>query len=342
MGDTDRFRKQAPKQSVDAPGNPPGQVHPDWFWAMSGGIDSVAAFLVTRDAIHANYSKRPVMLHWDTRIGLPLNRLYLEELADTYGEMLIPVRTHEKFEDRVAKRGKFADRDDAGPPGGGQHGPVRNEVKGRQADKMMTLADLPVVVIGLRAEESDTRAEMDKVEHDDGVTEVRPVHRLSKRECARIILRHEECPINPCWLWRHPSDCFCLANGDPSELDRAEERFPWFTQRIREYEEAAQPAKDEEWSSVLGWDGLLAVERDAKQAGQKQTTITTCGGGCQREQDPRITEAFRARLNGATVEEAIALLDGLNPADVDLVAVADGGNGRAVDTVTDRPNGGER
>lgn len=307
-------RVQAPKQSVDAPGNPPGQIHPDWFWAMSGGIDSVAAYLLTRDAVHENYGKRPVMLFWDTRIGLPLNRFYLEELADTYDEQLWPLRTQEKFEDRVAKRGKFADRDDTGAPGAAQHGPVRNELKGRQADRLMTLAPLPVVILGLRAGESDERAEMDKVERKDGFTEVRPVHRLSKRDCARIILQHEKCPINPCWLWRHPSDCFCLANGDPSELDAAEDRFPWFTQRIREYEEAAEPAKENEWSSVLGWDGLRAVERDAKEHGQEQATLTTCGGGCGRKQDPRITQAFRARLDGATAAEAIAILDGLTEA----------------------------
>jgi len=328
---TERYRVQAPKQSVEAPGNPPGQVHPDWFWAMSGGIDSVAAYLLTRDAIHDNFSKRPMMLHWDTRIGLPLNRLYLEKLADTYDEMLAPIRTHEKFEHRVAKRGKFADRDDAGPPGGAQHGPTRNEVKGRQADKMMTLSDLPVVVIGLRAEESDERAKMDKIEHEDGITEVRPVHRLSKRECARIILQHEECPINPCWLWRHPSDCFCLANGDPSELDRAEERFPWFAQRIREYEEAAEA---DGWKDVLGWDGLYAVERDAKKAGQEQSTLTTCGGGCQREQDPRITEAFRAALRDDR-DAGLEILDGPDPMETDITAVADGGN-RCVHTGIDQ------
>jgi 3'-phosphoadenosine 5'-phosphosulfate sulfotransferase (PAPS reductase)/FAD synthetase len=303
------YRIQAPKRSVGAPGNPPGKIHPDWFWAMSGGIDSVAAYLLTRDALHENYGKRPVMLYWDTRIGLPLNRLYLEEVADTYDEQLWPLRTQEKFEDRVARRGKFADRDDTGPPGGGQHDPVRNELKRRQASRLMSLAPLPVVVLGLRADESDTRAEMEKVEQKDGFTEVRPVHRLSKRDCARIILKHEECPINPCWVFRHPSDCFCLANGDPSELKRAEERFPWFTQRIREYEEAAEAVDGEEWKEVLGWDGLRAVERDAKQQGQEQTKLSTCGGGCQREQDPRITRAFRAVLDGATREEAIGILD---------------------------------
>lgn len=305
-------RTQAPKQSIDHP----SKVHPDWIWAQSGGLDSTAAYLITRRALHENYGKRPVMCYWDTRIGLPLNRLYLEELADTYGEQLWPLRTQEKFEDRMAKRGKFADRDDAGPPGGGQHGPTRNEVKGRQADKLVSLADLPVIVIGMMAEESEDRAALRKVNvkrRQNGNirhVEVYPVHRLTKRECARIILRHEECPINPCWVFRHPSDCFCLANGDPSELDRAAERFPWFTQRLREYEEAAVAVDDEGWKDVLGWDGLYAVERDAKKQGQQQQTITTCGDGCQRKRDPKIVEAFRAVLDGASREEGIKILDG--------------------------------
>jgi 3'-phosphoadenosine 5'-phosphosulfate sulfotransferase (PAPS reductase)/FAD synthetase len=302
----DSHRKQAPKQSVDAPGNPPGKVHPDWFWAMSGGIDSAAAYLLTRRALHDNYGKRPVMCYWDTRIGLPLNRLYLEELADTYDEQLWPLRTNEKFEDRVAERGKFADRDDTGPPGGAQHGPVRNEVKNRQSDRLTSLADLPVFVIGFRAGESDVRAEMAKVEAKDSHVEVRPVHRLTQRDCARIILQHEECPINPCWLWRHPSDCNCLANGYTTELDRAEQRFPRFTQRIREYEEAADA---DGWKDALGWDGLYAVERDARKLGQEQTKLMTCGDGCQRQKDPAVVEAFRAVLGGASRSEGISILD---------------------------------
>jgi len=306
MTDRSTNRKQAPKQSVPPPGNPPGQIHPDWFWAMSGGIDSTAAYLLTKDALHHNYSKRPVMLTWDTRIGLPLNRIYLEKLADTYDEMLWAARTQEKFEDRVARRGKYEDRDDAGPPGGAQHSNVRNELKGRQADKLITLASLPVVVLGLRAGESEARAQMAKVEDKGDVVEVRPVHRLSKRDCLRIILQHESCPINPCWMWRHPTDCFCLANGDPSELDAVEDRFPWFAQRLREYEEAAEA---DGWRDVLGWDGLLAVEKQAKEKGQKQCTLTTCGDKCGRKQDPVITEAIRTALVDGR-REGIAVLNG--------------------------------
>lgn len=294
-------RVQAPKQTVTRT----EKVHPDWFWAMSGGVDSTAAYLLTKDALHENYSKRPMMLYYDTRIGLPLNRLYLEELADTYDEMLAPVRTHEKFEDRVAKRGKFKDRDDAGPPGAAQHGPTRNELKGRQADKMAALADLPIFVIGLRGDESQTRAKMDKVEDKRKATEVRPVHRLSKRECARIILEHEDCPINPCWLWRHASDCWCLSNGDPSELDAIEDKFPWFYQRLKEYEEAAEA---DGLRDMLGWDGLYAAEKKAKKVGQEQEKLAVCGSGCQRRQDPRIARAFWKRLEGAEVEQAVSEL----------------------------------
>lgn len=308
-------RKQAPKQPV----NGPNMAHPDWFWNMSGGIDSTAAYLVTRGALHDNYGKRPVMTYWDTRIGLPLNKLYLEELADVYGEQLWPLRTNEKFEDRVAEREKFADRDDTGPPGGAQHGPVRNEIKGRQAEKLHSLADLPVHVVGLRAEESDNRAEMPKIVEKKDHIEVYPVHRLSKRECAEIILRYDA-PINPLWLWRHPSDCFCLANGDPSELDRAQGRFPWFAQRIREYEEAAEA---DGYKDILGWDGLYAVERDAKQLGQEQEKLTTCGAGCQRRLDQRIVRAFDLRLNGATIDESVSALYPQTGAG--RKAVADGG-----------------
>lgn len=272
------------------------EPHPDWFWVMSGGVDSTAAFLLTRDALHENYQRRPVMAYWDTGIGLPLNRLYLERLADVYGEMLTVWRTHENFEDRVGREGC---------PAAPAHGKVRNELKGRQFSKLNTLADYPVHVLGLRAEESQVRARMGKVEQKRRHVEVRPVHRLTRRDCVKIILRHENCPINPCWLYRHPSDCFCLAHGDPSELDRAEERFPWFVQRMREIEEAAQTNDVE--GGLLGWGGLTGEQMDRMDGADDE--IPMCGAGCGRERYPDVIEAFEARLDGASSEEAIALLE---------------------------------
>lgn len=299
MSERGGYRKQAPKQTVKAPGNPPGKIHPDWFWSMSGGIDSTAAYLLTRRALHENFSKRPVMSFWDTRIGIDLNQFYLEELADIYGEQLWTLRTEEKFEDWVAN-------DDC--PGGGAHPNIQNEVKGRQASKLNTLATLPVHVLGLRAGESNTRAEMDKVEVKDGFVEVRPVHRLTQRQCARIILEHEGCPINPFWIWPNCfSDCGCLANGDPSELDAVEEKFPWFAQRMREIEESAEA---DGLRGTLGWDGLTAVEKSAKRQEQEQATLNTCGDGCSRERDPVVVQAFEARIHGASASEAIDILDG--------------------------------
>jgi hypothetical protein len=299
-------------------------VHPDWFWSMSGGIDSTAAFLLTKDALHENYGKRPTMVSWDTGVGLPVNRLYLEELADTYDEQLITWRTNQSFE-------RYVEENDA--PGSGAHEDVRKLLKGQQSSKLTSLADFPVFVLGIRAQESEDRAarpkvsvkrrsDNDKIRH----VEVYPAHRLTKRECARIILRHEECPINPCWLWNHASDCFCLANGDPSELEAVEGRFPWFAQRMREIEEVANA--DNELRGTLGWDGLRAVKKKAIRDGHQQSTLTTCGQGCQRKREPDVARAFRARINGASVDEALSILKEDQAKNENLVAATDGGNTR--------------
>jgi len=328
MSGTERFQIQAPMRRVDQSEH----IHPDWFWSMSGGIDSTAAYLLTKDALHENYGKRPVMVSWDTGVGLPVNRLYLEELADRYNEQLVTWRTNQSFE-------RFVDENDA--PGAGAHEDVRKLLKGQQSSKLTSLADFPVFVLGLRAQESDNRAALPKVSvkrrSDNNKirhVEIYPAHRLTKKECARIILQHEECPINPCWLWNHASDCFCLANGDPSELDSVKERFPWFAQRMREIEEAADA--DNELRGTLGWDGLRAVKKKAVRDGYQQSMLTTCGQGCQRKREPIVAKAFRARLNGVTVDEALSILEGKPPKNTDSVARADGGNSRNLHTGTDR------
>ncbi len=277
-------------------------VHPDWFWCMSGGVDSTAAYLVTREALHENYGKRPTPVYWDTGVGLPLNRLYLEELCDRYEEQLVTWRTNQSLE-------KYVEIND--PPGPGAHGDIRKLLKGQQSSKLNSLADFPVYVIGMMAEESQNRAELPKVNvkrRDSGKirhVEVYPIHRLSKIECAKIILRHEDCPINPCWTYNHATDCFCLANGDPSEVDKTEEKFPWFAQRLREIEEAADADGVE---SMLGWGGLTAVEEKAREQGQQQMTL--CGGGCSREQDSPVADAFQGVIDGRlTREQAIEFLN---------------------------------
>lgn len=286
-------RKQAPKP------------HPDWFWLLSGGVDSVAAYLLTKDALHDNYQKRPIVCYLDTRVGLPFQRLYVEELCDRYDEQLWALRTHEKFERRVAATGKFADRDDTGAPGGAQHPNVQNELKGRQQDKLADLCDgKPIYVTGIRAGESSKRAATTKGEEQRKNWYVKPVFTLSKEDCARIILQHEDCPINPAWTWHHFTDCGCLSNGDPSELDKVEERFPWFAQRMREIEEAAEA---DGLRSVLGWDGLAAFEKSARKHGQTQMTL--CSEDCQRRQPSRVSRAFEARIRGASASEAIDILD---------------------------------
>jgi hypothetical protein len=216
------------------------------------------------------------------------------------------LRTHEKFEDRVAGRGKFADRDDSGAPGGALHPDVQRELKGRQREKLADLCeDKPLYVTGIRAGESPQRAEKPKGEDKRKARFVKPVYSLTKEECARIILQHEDCPINPVWIWRGViGDCGRLCNGDPSELDETEKRFPWFVQRLREYEEAADA---DGLRGVLGWDGLTANEKNARRQGQQQLSL--CGQGCRRRRDPVVVRAFRTTIH-ANREEGIAVLDG--------------------------------
>lgn len=314
---TDRFRKQAPKLV--------GGEHPDWFWLVSGGIDSVAAFLLTKDALHENYGKRPVMVYLDTRVGLPVNRLYVEQLADAYGEQLWTLRTHEKFEDRIAKRGKYADRDDAGPPGAALHSDVQNELKGRQRETLANRVEPTIYVTGIRSGESEERASHPKGEVSRGIRYVKPVYELTKRECAEIILRHPECPIHPGWWWNHYTDCGCGSNGDPSENDTVEKRYPAFGRRIREYEEAIP---NDGVKSMLGWDGLTAEEKRARNQGQRQLSL--CGDGCQRRVPMPIERAFKVRCYGATVEEAVGVLYEETdlwkdyPVEQDLIPATDG------------------
>lgn len=271
-------RKQGPKP------------HPDWFWMMSGGVDSTATYLTSREALHDNFGKRPVMVYLDTGVGLPINRLYVERLADYFDEMLFDIRTNEHFEDWVEERGA---------PGGKDHTPVRNRLKMRQVSKLSTISDDALFVLGIRADESPARAKFGKFRQQDRSREIYPVYNLSRVDCARIILE-SGCPINPCWLYRSPSDCFCLSNGDPSELEFIKDKFPWFYQRMKEIEEAADA---EGLRSMLGWDGVTKEDEMMEAVG------SLCSSGCEREEDPFIRKAFEMKLEGSTTEEAIKILE---------------------------------
>ena len=286
---------------------------------MSGGIDSTAMYLLTRDAIRDNFHKRALMVYFDTRIGIPLNRFYLEELADQYDEQLWTLRTQEQFEERLQEDGA---------PGAPMHGQVRNELKGRQADKLNTLSDDPVHLIGIRRDESESRSKFGKVSDKRKCREVYPILNLSKKDCARVILEHDA-PINPFWIWPGLfSDCGCLANGDPSELDAVAEKFPAIAQRLREYEESIEA---DGLRGELGWNGLTANEQKAKQQGQEQMTL--CGDGCTRRRDPAIVQAFRARIDGATIAEAVELLEQDRYEAPAKEAIADGGITEMTDEV---------
>ena len=298
--------------SADHRQRAPGRVenHPDWVLSLSGGIDSTAAALVVTDAIETteaggNFAKKPIAVYLDTRTGAPLNRLYVEQLADYLDVQLWTLRTDEKFE-------AWLRRD--GAPGPGAHPNVRNELKDRQVSKLVTVLGDPHMVLGFAADESGPRAEFSKVRELARHVEVYPVHRLTRRERAATILRHEDCPRNP--LWSHPAaiaDCGCLCNGDPSELDKTADLFPAFAQRLREWEEAIA---HEGLEATLGWGGLTAVEQSAIESGQQQATIPMCSDGCQRERVPSVAAAFRADAHGATLAESLSILREDTPAKV--------------------------
>jgi 3'-phosphoadenosine 5'-phosphosulfate sulfotransferase (PAPS reductase)/FAD synthetase len=287
-----------------APGKP--AEHPDYFISLSGGVDSTAAALTVLPAIRSlrdcgNMAKKPVSLYLDTRTGVPLNRFYVEILADWLDIQLWTLRTEEKFE-------SWLQRD--GAPGPGAHEFVRNELKNRQVSKIATLADNPYFVLGIAADESDTRAEFGKIREMERHTELLPVHRLSRKERVEIVIR-SGAPINP--LWIHPdviSDCGCLCNGDPSELDKTEQLFPKFASKLRRWEESISHdgVKD-----TLGWGGLDPSKRRAREQEQTQATLPMCGAGCSRERDPAEVRAFRAIAHDKSKSVAIAKLHGEPP-----------------------------
>lgn len=285
-------RKQAPGKA---------DTHPDWVLSLSGGIDSVAAAITAYNAIETrqaggNFAKKPFAAYLDTRIGVPLNRIYTEQFTDWLGCQLWTLRTDESFLEWLRRDGA---------PGSGAHQQVRNELKDRQVSLLTSKLDQPVYVLGISADESDTRAGFDKVREMRRHTEVYPAHRLTRKERVEIILR-SGCPINPLWTIRGViADCGCLANGDPSELDTTLEHFPEFAGRLKEWEESIN---HDGLKGILGWDGLTADEKAAKRDGYEQNTLPMCSEGCSRKQDPAEIRALKARSRGATIDESVSIL----------------------------------
>lgn len=284
-----------------APGK--ANTHPDWVLSLSGGVDSVAASITAIQAIETNqsggnFAKKPLAAYLDTRIGVPLNRIYAEQFCDWLGVQLWTLRTDEDFLEWLRRDGA---------PGAGAHQEVRNELKDRQVSLLTSKLDKPTYILGISADESDTRAGFNKVREMRRHTEVYPVHRLTRKERVETILR-SGAPINPLWTIRGViTDCGCLANGDPSELETTIDHFPEFGQRLREWEESIT---HDGLKGTLGWSGLTAEEKRAKEQNQEQATLPMCSEGCARKTDPAEVRAFKARSRGATVDEAVSILYG--------------------------------
>lgn len=276
-------------------------TQPDYVISLSGGIDSTGAAVCAVDAIEThqaggNFRKKPIAIYCDTRIGNPVNRIFVEELADWLGVQLYTARTDEKFEDQLAEN-------DA--PGSAQHPTTRNRLKLRQTDKLITLADNPHIVMGISADESANRADRKKITNKGRHVEVYPVHRVPRKRRVELVLR-SDCPRNP--LWEQPdviADCGCLANGDPSELDATIDAYPAFGKRLKEIEEAYA---GDGVRGNLGWDGLSPADKEGLVKGNEQTTLPFCSGGCNTRQDPAEVHALASRRMGATIEQAVSIL----------------------------------
>lgn len=241
---------------------------PDWFYLMSGGKDSVAAALVADEAIQQNYQKTPVVVYLDTTVGIPANRIYVEELCDRMGWQLWTLRTQEHYRNRVR---------DNGHPGPADHGRTYNVLKGRQLSKLATISSNPVYVTGINKEESPDRAKSDKADYTQRRWHVKPVFTWEEEEIMEYV--KQNAPVqNPLWGTNYFQDCACGAMATPEELiDAAGDGFEWFVQRIREYEESAEyQDKRGSW----GWGGTSGKMQRALDHENDPDQMILCGESC--------------------------------------------------------------
>lgn len=245
------------------------QCKPDVFCLCSGGMDSVAATHFTMTAIERRFQKTPMVIYLDTGLKLDPQRWYVEHLCDEFGWHLWKLRTNENFEDITREHGQ---------PGPGQHSTIYNKLKGRQIDKLTTVAGNPHFFTGIRWGESPEREGTPTVEHRRRAWWHKPIAHWSKLGCGRYIAEHD-IPQNPLWDATFPTDCWCGCHGHPEELIEAEaEGFEWFTQKIRELEDSLTylNGKEETW----GWGGLTDDEQKWLEAFNDDHQMMLCGPSC--------------------------------------------------------------
>jgi len=243
---------------------------PDWFYLMSGGKDSVAAALVADKAVQQNYQKTPVAVYLDTTVGIPANRIYVEELCDRMGWHLWTLRTHENYDERIQENGC---------PGPADHSNTYNALKGRQLSKLATVSRNPVFVTGINKHESASRAQADKADYTDRSWRVKPIFTWMDKQIREYVDEHA--PVkNPLWDTNYFQDCACGAMATPEELiDAASDGFEWFVQRIREYEESAD---FQDKRGTWGWGGTNRKTQRALDAKNDDNQTMLCSADCGR------------------------------------------------------------
>jgi len=241
---------------------------PDWFYLLSGGKDSVAAALLADKAVQRNYQKNPVAVYLDTGIGIPANRIYVEELCDRMGWSLWTLRTHENYDKVVTENGC---------PGPANHTTTYNQLKGRQLSKLATVASNPVYISGINKYESDARAKTDKAQQERRWWHAKPVFEWTDEQIREYVDTHA--PVsNPLWDTNYFQDCACGAMASPEELiDATADGFEWFVQRIREYEESAE---FHDKRGTWGWGGTTEEVQRALDHENDPDQMTLCGESC--------------------------------------------------------------
>lgn len=244
----------------------------DNFLLVSGGLDSTVMARYLHDEVFGQ--TRPRVVFFDTTIGMPAQRAYVELLCDHYGWQLHVIRTEENF-DEVSKEYKFYCPD--------THDDIFEKLKGRQVDALTTIAEDPHFYWGVYRDESPVREEVvvEQWEDDRGAVHHAPLHDWTEAEVIEYAREHD-IPPNPLWKNSHYTDCGCGATAAREELLEAKaEGFEIFARRIERIE--AQVDADDQtgtwaWAS-FDTDQIKTIKAKADRA-QCSLASWGCGPTC--------------------------------------------------------------
>lgn len=245
----------------------------DNFLLLSGGLDSTVMAHKMHDEVFNQ--TRPRVVYFDTTVGLPANRAYVEMLSDHYDWQLWVIRTEENFKD-VTRNYLFYGADN--------HPDIFEKLKGRQLDGLTTVAEDPHFYWGVYREESVVREKVVVEEWTDnrGAVHHAPLHDWSYSDIVDYA-KENEIPVNPLWDKHHFTDCGCGGGGHAREelLEIKAEGFTRFAEMIEELE---QEVEADDQTGVWAWSSFEDAEvrtiRAKADRAQRDLAAYGCGEGC--------------------------------------------------------------